>query len=805
MRSRHILMFILLLACTLPTGSAAQAMDTWGVISKRKLDPRISQQIKTLAQQNNAQVEMLRSLREAKRKHAKLAIEFREEGNLRSFQRTLKRAAVNSASEATPELAQEGYTLEAFYPNSSRPDRIRLTAASAAGFHHALLRVPELIRIWPSALATELVPPPQAVHVERNNTRVIVADFPSFRERGIVEGFYGKPWTHQDRLDILRFEGQHGMNVYYYAPKDDPYHRRLWSDAYPPEQMARLGELVNAARANFVDFCFAVSPGLSMVYSSDEDFAALTGKLDSVAKLGVSCYGLFLDDVAPELQNPADQAKFKTLAQAHVYVINKLHQYLKKRGCRLTVTPTTYTNAWGSRDYIRELGAGVDPEVNLVWTGPEVASPEITVQQAQQWGEYLRRKPLVWDNFPVNDGRSWRLHLGPLRSRDANLPAAIRGLFSNPMNQAHASMIPLQTVADYLWDSYAYNPAKSHRHAAISQYGQEGLQLLAPFFKAYDDYWWDENVFTPLFSERRSVIDVPKIQAEIAQLDSSLEGLRGQKRFEKLLPEISPFPETTSQRLARLAADPAFRRLPDGKLQWREDYNVLLAVRASEPLKLDGDFSKWQSGPLYLLEDASQVLIGANHWKGAEHFSARFGLGWDDSYLYVGVDVTDPELYQPFVGRDIDEGDVIALMLETAFRKNLESTQSGADEYFLQFSPGDFAGVSPSIFSNEDYSPERLHPHDYQREIKTAWKKTATGYAGDIAIPVSYFEGGKFSAGYEIGLSLGAQKVMPEPKGGDEGALKRIVLTSKSDPLFRPRAGNPSSYQRVVLIDLSRP
>ena len=126
-----------------------------------------------------------------------------------------------------------------------------------------------------------------------------MADYPSFPERGIVEGFYGTPWSSQDRLDVLRFEGQHGMNVYYYAPKDDPYHRKLWREPYPPEKIGALKELVDAARANFVDFCFAISPGLSMTYSDDEEFAKLTTKLESVEKLGVSCFALFLDDVPP--------------------------------------------------------------------------------------------------------------------------------------------------------------------------------------------------------------------------------------------------------------------------------------------------------------------------------------------------------------------------------------------------------------------------------------------------------------------------------------------------------------------------
>ena len=153
-------------------------------------------------------------------------------------------------------------------------------------------------------------------------------------------------------------------------------------------------------------------------------------------------------------------------------------------------------------------------------------------------------------------------------------------------------------------------------------------------------------------------------------------------------------------------------------------------------------------------------------------------------------------------GRDIDKGDFFRLTLETAFRKNFTRQSADGDEYQLLFSPGNFAGVAPSLFSDEDYLPPRPHPRDYAKEIKTAWKKTSTGFSGDIAIPVSYFEGGKFRVGYEIGLSFGARKAFPPPPGkteGEEAEGDHITFGSKADRLFPANFGNPSSYQRLVL------
>ncbi len=802
-----VLVPLLLLAA--PLWGAARREHTWVVAAPPSLDARIQRQLEALAARDQALIRFFPSSAQAERYRKQpgdLVIELHTEENVNSFINTLKAEGGDLALEPGRELAREGYILEASYPRASVPNRVRIKAADAAGFHQALLRIPDLLVIWPSSLPTHLVPRPQAVRVERGGAEVVITDFPSFPERGIVEGFYGPPWSHQERIEVLRFEGQRGMNAYYYAPKDDPYHRKLWRDPYPADETKRLGELVETAHANFVDFCFAISPGLSMTYSSEEDFSVLTRKLESVGKLGVSCFALFLDDVPQELQNPADQARFKTLAGAHIYLVNKLNRYLKSKSPanRLTVTPTVYTNEWGSRDYIKELGAGVNSEVNMVWTGTEVASPAITVAQAREWGKLLGRKPLVWDNFPVNDGRPWRVFLGPLRNREADLPEAVEGVVSNPMIQAHASMIPLETVADYLWNSKAYDPAKSRQHAVESQFGRNASVLVAPFLEAYGDYWWDDNLFTPLFLERRNPFDPAKIAAGIARLDAALARLRGQPRLATFAAEISPFPPKTRERLTQVLADPAFRRLTNGKLELRDDYESLTAPKLAAPPNLDGDFAKWQRGPVHVLDKAAQIRTGAKLWKGPAQLSARVAVGWDDDYLYVGVDVKDPDLHQPFSQRGIGNGDAVELVLETAFRKNFLAIRPTGDEYALWFSPGDFRQVKPSVFSDEDYLPPRPRKHDYNGEIKIAWKRTADGYSGDFAIPAAFFAGGKLTAGYDVGFAVNLQKVLPSPQPAAPEELPRVVFTSKADQLFHVSINNPQSLPRLTLVDAAR-
>ncbi|MGH9432326.1 MAG: beta-N-acetylglucosaminidase domain-containing protein [Terriglobia bacterium] len=781
--------------------SSAQT-GSWALVYKRQLDPRISTQINRLAKDHGANLTVTSSLRAARASGAGVLIELKL---LRRDSQLLKmlRRADSGREDLTQATARQGYGIEVFYGKNGSPLRLRITASEPVGFHNALLRIPQILHASPSNLVDSLDPRAQRVDIEKHGRQARVADFPSFVQRGIVEGFYGPPWSEQDRLDILRFEGDHGMNVYFYAPKDDPYHRDKWRDLYPADLATALQREIQAAHDDFVDFCFAISPGLSMTYSSDADFASLTSKLDSVAQMGVSCFALFLDDIPQQLQNPADLARFKDLGSAHVYLINKLNRYLKSKSPEnhLVVTPTTYTNAWGSRAYVMELGKGVDPDVPIAWTGAKVVSPTITLADATAWSKLLERKLIIWDNFPVNDGIPWRLILAPLVGRDPQLPEVVEGLFSNPMIQAHASMIALQTVADYLWAPKSYEPRQSLVNAVQSQYGPQGLELLGPFLKTYGDYWWDENFFQPLYSEQRQPIDAPSMETAIGELKQTLAALSPHRQFAQLLPEISPFPAQTEARLQAVRSDPAFQVRADGKLEWNPDYDVLRAFRVSQPPRLDGDFSKWERGPVYVFESPNQIVSGSQRWKGPDQFSARVALRWDDQYLYIGISVKDPNFYCPphAAGGEAENG--MRVFLETAFQKNFLSAKTGLDEHEVTFTPGDFASVPAAATVEPKLVAQEPSDSSLSNQIKAFWKKTPSGYSADFAIPAAYFSGQALKANYAMGMSFLLGKAVPAATAGSgrPNEDNEIIFTSKADQLFPVRFRNPATYQRLIL------
>jgi hyaluronoglucosaminidase len=281
-----------------------------------------------------------------------------------------------------------------------------------------------------------------------------------FAIRGVIEGFYGNPWTHEQRLDCIRFIGRHGMNTFVYGPKDDPLVRRRWREPYDDAALARLGEVVGVAARAGVDIVYAISPGLSIRYSSAADRAQLLAKLEQVGSLGVTRFALLLDDLPPDLAHDEDRAAYPDLATAHAALSSAVAADLAGERT-LMVCPLVY-HGTGDERYVATLAAALDPRVDLMWTGREICSHVLDADDARRFAATAGRPPLYWDNYPVNDvAMGWELHIGPYLNRDAGLGEVSRGILSNPMELSEASKIPLVTIADYLADPRGYDPEAS--------------------------------------------------------------------------------------------------------------------------------------------------------------------------------------------------------------------------------------------------------------------------------------------------------------------------------------------------------
>ena len=305
----------------------------------------------------------------------------------------------------------------------------------------------------------------------------------TFVHRGVIEGYYGPPYTHADRLWLLDRMGAWGMNRYVYAPKDDPLHRAQWRSAYGRAALHEFGELVERGGAAGVAVGFAISPGLTIEYGSADDVRALQEKFRGFRDLGARFFCLALDDVPTGFLHAADAARFASLAAAHVHLTHAVAEAVGDDAI-LWMVPTDYVGT-EETDYLALLGAELAPAIEVGWTGRTVVSPTITAAEAAARAATLRRRLLVWDNVPVTDGPMRpMLHLGPYEGREPALPAHVSGLLLNPMAQPRASAVALRTAADYMADPGAYDAERSWR-AAVEEGGAGAPAPFALFAAAH--------------------------------------------------------------------------------------------------------------------------------------------------------------------------------------------------------------------------------------------------------------------------------------------------------------------------------
>ncbi len=311
--------------------------------------------------------------------------------------------------------------------------------------------------------------------IKKNELKTgVLEDYPLFAKRGYIEGFYGDTWEQSKRLSVMSLMAKYGMNTFYYAPKDDDYHREKWRELYPEKELGELKNLFDYATENELDFCWSIGPGLTYKYTSEEDFDLLINKIRNVYSIGVRNFGLLLDDIPADFQYEEDSKAFDSTVDAHIYLVNKTYNALKDfdSSINLTVCPTQY---FGDENgyYISKFGSSIPADVSLFWTGAEICSRVQTVREADEFMRSTCHKPLYWDNFPVNDAEMFQeMHIGALIGRDKDLYKHCEGIISNVMEYAECSKIPLMTIADYLWNPDAYNPDKSLDNAHDEMLGE---------------------------------------------------------------------------------------------------------------------------------------------------------------------------------------------------------------------------------------------------------------------------------------------------------------------------------------------
>ena len=379
-------------------------------------------------------------------------------------------------------------------------------------------------------------------------------------QRGIVEGFYGVPWSHQDRISMLRFMKQHDMNMYIYAPKDDPYHREKWRDDYPFQKRIALERLIQEAKNDNVEFVFAISPGLDMRFNGDAgdaDIAALLHKFDKVYDMGVHSFAIFFDDI--NNKDAVDQ----------VTVLNKVNkEYIhKKPGLKpLIIVPTQYNinksmiKNGEVQPYTKTFSQLLDKDIIVMYTGQGVVCEGISLADMQTVEKLYGPRLAVWWNYPVNDYQKGNLALGPIVGLEPAAAKHMKALVYNPMEHAKLSEITLATGADFAKTPDKYNPEKSWNRALNKQYGS-----LAKDMKVFADHSQRMGELTHWALAGRK--DAPQVRKHMDELWKTAGTDQGSDAERQVLREdFASMKQASANLQSKLPADLRDECLPQLKL-----------------------------------------------------------------------------------------------------------------------------------------------------------------------------------------------------------------------------------------------
>ena len=184
--------------------------------------------------------------------------------------------------------------------------------------------------------------------------------------------------------------------------------RSRWREIHTQSELDQLSSLSSHYHANQLRWGLGLSPlGLGESYTA-ADRRQLLAKVASLNELQPDVLCILFDDIRGDIDG---------LAARQLEITADI--MAASSACQHIVCPTYYSfdpvleEVFGAMPeaYLHQLGAGLPAEVEVFWTGAKVISEQYTAEDIEPVADILRRKPVIWDNYPVNDGRLTSNHL----------------------------------------------------------------------------------------------------------------------------------------------------------------------------------------------------------------------------------------------------------------------------------------------------------------------------------------------------------------------------------------------------------
>lgn len=390
---------------------------------------------------------------------------------------------------------------------------------------------------------------------------VTIYDWADVKNRGIIEGYYGVPYSAEVTKDLFRFMARYKMNTYMYGAKSDPYHSRYWGAPYPTSisaEQQRIGylnqdmmrDITKVASETKVNFIWAIHPGKAFANAEDPQVLdKIMAKFESMHGLGVRQFGVFVDDVGV----PSDPAIMKLCADNLTALQHRIDERWNKAGANAADTvkplhyvPQLYAHGWVNQDRAREFyeSLSTTPEkVNIYITGRDVWSVPNNDDLALV-SSWLGREVSWWWNYPCNDQDPTKLfvmdtysnfrdetHIDNLSHTEKHLNG-LNTLIINPMQQGELSKVALFSIADYTWNNAAFDNYESWEAAIPAVVGKEygrAFKKLAPYLRYYDNDAIGYRIHNYMASVKRGAPRPNSLLAELREVHEACQVIKAMR------------------------------------------------------------------------------------------------------------------------------------------------------------------------------------------------------------------------------------------------------------------------------------
>ena len=286
-----------------------------------------------------------------------------------------------------------------------------------------------------------------------------VEDWADVASRGFIEGYYGNPWSTQDRVNLMTWGGYYKLNSYFYAPKDDPKHNAKWRELYTEEELeTKIKPLADAGNASKCKFVFALHPFMYNGINAsnyDDSLEVLKKKFEQTMEYGVRQIAVLADDAGvPGGNNEAGWGVYTRLMEDLTNWVSSEEMQEKYQGLKVVIPfcPNDYMGN-GNSSQLQYLGKNMPETVPLVVTGGKVWG-EVSQNFTANFKNGVGRGPYMWINWPCTDNSKQHLIMGGYDDflQVGVNPANIQGIVLNPMQQSEPSKVAIFGNACYSWN-----------------------------------------------------------------------------------------------------------------------------------------------------------------------------------------------------------------------------------------------------------------------------------------------------------------------------------------------------------------